>query len=110
MGRRTIQRLAMSEPTADDRAARVGKRALALLQQIDDLQAQIRRAECGLDLLAWHTFSIAYSASDPDPDTKPTPDEVKAIARQLRGITSDIKLATTYADQLVPICTQKNGE
>lgn len=33
MGRRTIQRLAMTEPTADDRAARVGN-ALALLQQI----------------------------------------------------------------------------
>jgi len=100
----------MTEPTADDRAARVGKRALALLRQIDELQVQIRRAECGLDLLAWHIFSIAYSASDSDPDTKPTPGELKAFARQVKQLASDIQVAEICVTEMLPICTQKNGE
>lgn len=100
----------MTEPTADDRAARVGKRALALLRQIDELQVQIRRAEQGLDHLAWHAFSIAYSASDTDADTKPTPGELKAFARQVKQLASDIQVAEICVTEMLPICTQKMGE
>jgi len=100
----------MPPPTPEDQAARACKQALDLIHHIDALQAQIRRAEQGLDHLAWHAFSIAYSASDTDADTKPTPGELKAFARQVKQLASDIQVVEICVTEMLPICTQKMGE
>lgn len=98
----------MPPSISSDPAARAYTMALSLLRQIDAVQLQIRQIDQGLDNLAWHIFSIAYSVSDTDEDTKPTIGEIQAFVYQINQINADIKQASLYASMLHPICTQKN--
>ncbi len=81
-------------PHLRDPSKYVYQDALTLIRAIDDMQTAIGCINLELDWLAWHTFSVAFVASDPDPDTKPLKSELKTLERQIDAISNDI--ATIY--------------
>lgn len=92
----------MSTPAtgSQDHSERTLRGALALLEQIEEIQLIVRTIELKLDQLAWHVFSIAIVASDTDPDTMPPRSEIETLDRQVSIISDDISSIAPHISTL----------